>query len=49
MLETEGSIDTVSMPFLWENQKVIERGGHRRRAHHPIVKQGNTTKAKTLT
>ena len=35
--------------FLWENQKVIERGGHRRRAHHPIVQQGNSTEERTLT
>lgn len=35
--------------FLWDNENVIERGGHRRRAHHPIVKQDSTAKEKTLT
>ncbi|MAA77731.1 MAG: hypothetical protein CL916_00610 [Deltaproteobacteria bacterium] len=34
--------------FLWDNDQIIERGGHRRRVHHPIVKQGSTTKEKTL-
>ena len=35
--------------FLWDEKLLLQRGGHRRRAHDPIAEQGNNTQEKTLT
>jgi hypothetical protein len=35
--------------FLWENNRILERGGHRRRAHHPIERQEKSKTKRELT
>lgn len=35
--------------FLWDAQELLLRGGHRRRAHHPIAQQGYSEQQQTLT
>ena len=34
--------------FLWDQRKIIERGGHRRRAHHPLIRQETISKPTKL-